>query len=236
MQTFSKQKFLSLTLKRQHKKAGEHLRDLFEKNLPIDIQYQNMEEWLGLPPLVLFSSIKDRFHLHMKNAAVELKEHNLLVNRFDTLDGVPFGKVHIYLEDLRSAFNIGNILRTTEAFRLGTIVFSKDMPDNRHPKVVKTAMGTASQVPCKQTDLHDCPRPFIALETQESAPPLFEFDFPSLVYLFLLEMKKEGSKPPLLKCAITPSKSLFAGLKNSLNVASAFAIASFSIKNALRNC
>ncbi|NRA89743.1 MAG: TrmH family RNA methyltransferase [Simkaniaceae bacterium] len=235
MQTFSKQKFLSLTLKRQHKKAGEHLRDLFEKNLPIDIQYQNMEEWLGLPPLVLFSSIKDRFHLHMKNAAVELKEHNLLVNRFDTLDGDPFGKVHIYLEDLRSAFNIGNILRTTEAFRLGTIVFSKDMPDNRHPKVVKTAMGTASQVPCKQRDLHDCPRPFIALETQESAPPLFEFDFPSL-FTLLIGNEERGLKASTLEMCDYSVQIPLCGSKNSLNVASAFAIASFSIKNALRNC
>jgi len=235
MQTFSKQKFLSLTLKRQHKKAGEHLRDLFEKNLPIDIQYQNMEEWLGLPPLALFSSIKDRFHLHMKNAAVELKEHNLLVNRFDTLDGDPFGKVHIYLEDLRSAFNIGNILRTTEAFRLGTIVFSKDMPDQQHPKVIKTAMGTASQVPCKQMDLHDCPRPFIALETQESAPPLFEFDFPSL-FTLLIGNEERGLKVSTLEMCDYSVQIPLCGSKISLNVASAFAIASFSIKNTLRNC
>ena len=228
---FTHAKFISLPYRRQHKNAGEHLRSLYEKKLPIDTHYRNMESWLKLPHLTQ-DDITDRFHLHMKEAAVELQEHNLLIKRFDSLSSSPYGPIHIYLEDLRSAFNIGNILRTVEAFRLGTIVFSEKTPNQMHPKVIKTAMGVASHVPCKQSPLSSCPRPFIALETVEDAPSVHTFDFPKS-FTLLVGNEERGLKTNTLESADYVVQIPLVGSKNSLNVASAFAITANLIKNVL---
>ncbi len=230
---FTFKKFHSLSYRCRHKNAGEHLRILYEKPLPLDAHYRQMEVWLKLPPISTIDEITDRFHLHMREASIELQEHNFLIQRFDTLSEILYGPVHIYLEDLRSAFNIGNILRTTEAFRLGTIIFSENTPNQHHPKVIKTSMGTASSVPCKQGGVDSCPGPLIALETMETAPSLFDFQFPTS-FTLLLGNEERGLKKSTLQSADHIVQIPLAGSKNSLNVAAAFAVAASQVKNSLR--
>ena len=221
---FTKEKFLSLSHRRRHKNGGLHLRILYEQQLPLDPHYRTMEAWLKLPPLEETNeNVIDRFHLHMKEAASSLQEHNLLVKRFDTLSDVPFGPVTIYLEDLRSAFNIGNILRTVEAFRLGTVVFSPNAPYIDNPKVEKTAMGTAAIVPTRKGDLFSLPKPLIALETVEGAPSIHDFSFPK-TFSLLLGNEEYGLKKETLRAADHIVQIPLIGSKNSLNVASAFSI------------
>lgn len=221
---FTFEKFNSLSIRRRHKNAGEYLRILYEKSLPLDDQYRQMESWLKLPSISTIDEMTDRFHLHMREAAVELQEHNLLIKRFDTLSEAPYGPIYIYLEELRSAFNIGNILRTTEAFRLGTIIFSENTPNQIHSKVIKTSMGIASYVPCKQGRLDSCPEPLIALETIENAPSIFDFEFPTS-FTLLLGNEERGLKKSTLQSADHIVQIPLIGSKNSLNVAAAFAIA-----------
>ena len=162
----------------------------------------------------------------MQEAALSLKEHNLLIKRFDTLSEIPYGPVSIFLEDLRSAFNIGNIMRTVEAFRLGTVIFSAGMPNGDHPKVMKTAMGVSP--PWKQGSLDACPRPWIALETVEGAAKIQTFDFPK-VFTLLIGNEERGLKSETVKRADAVVEIPLVGSKNSLNVASAFAITAHAI-------
>jgi tRNA G18 (ribose-2'-O)-methylase SpoU len=232
---FTFKKFNALPYRRRHKNAGEHLRVLYEQSLPLDDHYRQMEAWLKLPPISTIDEITDRFHLHMREASIELQEHNLLTKRFDTLSETPYGPAYIYLEDLRSAFNVGNILRTTEALRLGTIIFSENTPNQHHPKVIKTSMGTASSVPCKQGRVDSCPSPLIALETMETAPSIFDFEFPES-FTLLLGNEERGLKESTLQAAHHVVQIPLTGSKNSLNVAAAFAIAAANIqvKNSLR--
>ncbi|QVL58021.1 MAG: TrmH family RNA methyltransferase [Simkaniaceae bacterium] len=233
---FTKEKFFSLTHRRRHKNAGLHLRALYEQKLPIDLHYRAMEEWLKLSPLdETIEQMTDRFHLHMKEAAISLQEHSLLVKRFDTLSDTPYGPLMIYLEDLRSAFNIGNILRTVEAFRLGTVIFSKNTPYIDNPKVQKTAMGTDRAVPTKQGDLSSLTKPLIALETVEGAPSIHDFFFPESFSL-IIGNEEYGLKEETLSQADHVIQIPLIGSKNSLNVASAFAIVASHIKNQLSLC
>lgn len=226
--TFTKEKFLSLSYRQRHKHAGRYLRYLFEKGKEIEAHYRAMEQWLQLPPIE--GEVRDRFHLHMQEASLSLKEHNLLINRFDTLSDVPYGSTHLYLEDLRSAFNIGNILRTVEAFRLGTVVFSPSMPAADHPKVLKTAMGVSP--PWKQGSLDLCPRPWIALETLEGAPSVHFFQFPKS-FTLLVGNEERGLLKETVDRADQVIQIPLSGSKNSLNVASAFAIAAHVISSSI---
>ena len=228
--TFTQNKFLSMPLRRQHKYAGEYLRDLYDKGV-IDHQYRQMESWLELPPLSTNQeAMADRFHLHMKTAAVSIQEHHLLVKRYDQISTAPYGTVGVYLEGLRSAHNIGSILRTVEAFRLGPVYFSTSTPFADHPKVIKTAMGTASHVPCERKNLEDLPKPLIALETVEGAPSLFDFTFPK-AFTLLLGNEEYGLSKKAIERADHVVKISLLGSKNSLNVACAFAIAAAQLCN-----
>lgn len=230
---FSREKFLSLPHRRKHKNAGLHLRALYDQKLSLDLHYRAMEEWLNLPRIdETIQQMADRFHLHMKEAAISLQEHNFLVKRFDTFSTTPFGPHMVYLEDLRSAFNIGNILRTVEAFRLGTVVFSKNTPTIDNPKVKKTAMGVTTIVPTRQGDLTTLTKPLIALETVEGAPSIYDFSFPE-AFSLLMGNEEYGLKKETLQAADHIVQIPLKGSKNSLNVASAFAIVAAHIKNQL---
>lgn len=229
---FTKEKFLSLTIRRQHKHAGLHLRALYEGKLPLDLHYRAMESWLNLPPLEeKLEKLIDRFHFHMQEAAVSLPEGRLLVKRLDTLTETPFGTVTTYLESLRFAYNIGNILRTVEALRLGPVVFSENMSNTPHSKVQKTAMGTASIVPTSK----NLPKPLIALETSPDAPSLYDFTFPQ-TFTLLIGNEEYGLKEETLRAADHVVQIPLVGSKNSLNVVNAFAISASFIKNQLSEC
>ena len=233
--------FLRLSERYRHKRAAQLLRLYQEAPDPRKLAlYRRLENWMGLPNIQEdnFAKLSDRYHLHLAAAGVSWKEHNLLhspYNQADSASSVPYLPIAIYLDNLRSAFNVGSILRTTEAFRLGTICFAKNTPFIDNAKVQKTSMDTCDKVPCeKHSDLSLLPRPLIALETAPCAPSAFEFDFPDSFTLLLGNEEYGLSQESLAACDTVVQIPLY-GYKNSLNVASAFAIAAGIISHKLRS-
>lgn len=232
LQEFNQRKFLSLPYKLQHKKAAELLRLYHEKGENTCFShYLKLASWLSLPPISSeFSSIADRYHFHLKEATLSLKEHDFLVRRFDSLTDAPYLPIAIYLENLRSGHNVGSILRTVEAFRLGTVYFSEQTPNIQNKKVVEAAMGVASYIPHQTCHaLEELPSPLIAIETVEGAPSYFDFDFPETCSL-LLGNEEYGLKAETLKKADHVIQIPLLGSKNSLNVACAFAIIAAQVR------
>lgn len=231
--------FLQLSEKYRHRKAAQLLRSYHEtQSTPSLNTYRRVEKWLQLPPFnqERFPELSDRYHFHLTRAEVSWKEHNLLATFrvSDRPSAAPTLPVHIYLDHLRSAHNVGSILRTAEAFRFDTIYFSQNTPFATNEKVQKTSMQTYDKINCKQIDfLAELPRPLIALETDPLAPTLFEFDFPPSFTLMLGNEEYGLSDHALSQRDGIVSIPLY-GFKNSLNVASAFAIAAAVISNQLR--
>ncbi|NDB83428.1 MAG: TrmH family RNA methyltransferase [Alphaproteobacteria bacterium] len=225
-------KFLSLPPEQQHKKASELLRQIQRGERYLEPIYNNLCIWMNLALLPKFSlePLSNRFHLHLQNADVSWQEHNLLlVNKSDQPSDIACLPIGIYLDNLRSAFNVGSILRTVEAFRLGTVYFSRSTPFINHPKVQKTSMGTFDKIRCIQVDsLEGLPRPFIALETVTSAPTISDFTFPPS-FTLLLGNEEYGLSETTLASVDQFVQIPLLGYKNSLNVASAFAIAASKI-------
>lgn len=221
--------------KKAHKKAAEALREAYldETKFP---HYQELEALLSLAPIsYTFEALSDRYHEHLRLATISFKEHSFLPNisHLDSLSNEPFLPIDIYLDNLRSAHNVGSILRTTEAFRLGEIHFSEKTPFADHPKITKSSMGTASIVPCHQkTPLQALKRPLIALETAKTAISLYEFAFPPS-FTLLLGNEEYGLSQSSLTEADIILKIPLVGLKNSLNVANAFAITAGEIRRQL---
>lgn len=232
--------FLRLSERYRHKRAAMLLRTFQDTaDARTLLLYRRLEKWMELIPLKEgdFPQFSDRYHLHLAKAGISWKEHNLLAspcNQIDRPSSVPYLPVSIYLDNLRSAFNVGSILRTTEAFRLGTVCFAKHTPYIDNPKVQKTSMDAFDKVPCTQNaHLADLPQPLIALETDPNAPSVFDFSFPPSFTLMLGNEEYGLSEEALsLKSAIV--RIPLYGYKNSLNVASAYAIAAGVISHQLR--
>lgn len=222
---FTEKKFSSLPREQQHKKCMELMREM----------YLQMLSWMNLHTLASPSSqndVADRFHLHRVAAQVSLKEHNLLpqVHKGDTPSNAAFLPISIYLDRLRSAHNIGAIIRTTEAFRLGALYFSPGMAAPTHESVQKSAMHTAPLVSCHENvALESLPRPIIAVETVPDATPYYDFDFPEQ-FTLVLGNEEEGISDHSLQLADFIIKIPLQGQKNSINVASAFAIIAAEIR------
>ena len=228
--SFAKKKFLSFPLAKQHKKAAEELKCVYENKRPIT-SYRLIEKWLFLEPVSNhYEALSNRFHYHLECFSGSLKEHNLLKNlkRFDTLSKTPYGLVDVYLDHLRSGHNIGSILRTVEALRLGSVHFSPDMPNSLNKKVQDGSMGAASLVKTHQTPLNQLKKPLIALETVQGASSLFDFTFPKS-FTLMVGNEEYGLSKQALSSAKHIIEIPLVGSKNSLNVACAFAIVAAEI-------
>lgn len=238
MSHFTSRKFLALPSVQQHKKCSEILREAIEsESQEIYINklnhYQKMLQWLNMDfkPLNGFKEISDRYHYHLKIAEQHLKEHRLLsVKKTDKTAGEPFWNINIYLDNLRSAHNVGSIIRTTEAFRLGKIHFSPVTPSIANQQVKNAAMGCEEWVETEiRASLFDLPSPYIALETSEHAISLYDFIFPE-TFTLIVGNEEYGCSDETLAGADYLVEIPLRGKKNSLNVANAFAVAAAEIQ------
>ncbi len=241
MKQFTKAKFLKLELKQKHKKCALVLREIYEAllNKKTDPKalfslYNTFAAWLELEPFYNknLKKVSDLYHHHLSMGKLSLKEHNLLpfIRKGDRAPKKDFGNCTLYLEQLRSAYNVGSILRTVEAFRLGPIYFHPKTPFVNHDKVKKTSMGADQFVPCHVLkNLQDLPRPWVALETLEKGLEISEFIFPPS-FTLIVGNEEYGVSDEILKKANYALKIPLLGFKNSLNVACAFAIAAQEIQ------
>ncbi|MFA6501756.1 MAG: TrmH family RNA methyltransferase [Parachlamydiales bacterium] len=243
--TFTKSKFLKLDLPQRHKKCAEALRVIHEKILlkqytaHLYTHYNQLCKWLNLDIFVSenLKDVSDRYHFHLKLANVSLKEHNLLPS-LRNIDGnniqMPFLDNAIYLDSLRSAYNVGSIIRTTEALRLGSIYFEEKTPFVDNEKVQKTSMGSYQLTPCYQKfNFQDLPRPFIGIDTSDKAESIYDFIFPKK-FTLVLGNEEYGISDNMLKELDYLIEIPMLGFKNSINVASAFAICANEIRRQMQ--
>ncbi len=238
-QTFSKTKFLTLPTERQHKKCCELLRrayDSLRKELiPSLDHYNELQEWLDLPQLSSPTTAKliaDRFHFHLQHTSQGIKEHRLLptISKQDRPIGAPPLAVAIYLDNIRSAHNIGSIVRTTEAMRLGVLHFSERMAFVNHKQVQDAAMQCDQWVECHHgTPLNTLPTPIFCLETAPEALSIHDCIFPSS-FTLVVGNEEYGCSDNSLQHANYLIHIPLCGRKNSLNVANAYAIAAAEIR------
>ena len=229
---FTKRKFLSFSKTQQHKKCAELLRQAYEGRETLAL-YNDIAAWMELASLTSTSSeaLSDRYHTHAKHAALNHKEHHLLpsVRMGDKTTSEPTWDLSIYLDNIRSAHNVGSIIRTTEAFSLGKVYFSQATPFATHKQVQDAAMGATPWVECLQNiPLEALPHPILAMETADTATSIFEFSFPQ-TFTLVMGNEEYGCSEQTLKAADAILEIPLRGRKNSLNVANAFAIAAAEI-------
>ncbi len=231
--SYSQKKFLAQTQEKQHKECALLLKriltDQEESLWKIYLEWMN---WMNsTPPVFTPKHLADRYHSHLSQTRIHLKEHNFLkIQKQDKEASEPPLEITIYLENIRSAHNVGSIIRTTEGFSLGRLVFGGMTPLPTNKQVQDTAMGTVDWIDWSQGDLSTLPRPLIAIETSPDAIPIHKYEFPK-VCTIAVGNEEYGCSDELLAEADVILRLPMYGRKNSLNVANAFACVAHQIRS-----
>ncbi|MCX7656052.1 MAG: TrmH family RNA methyltransferase [Treponemataceae bacterium] len=147
-----------------------------------------------------------------------------------------FPGMQLYLDDLRSPFNIGSIFRTAESFGVEKIWLSPFCADPRHPRALRSAMGCIEIVPWERIDslekkeffFKGCRKDKISLFALETGgTTLSRFTFPQ-GGIMIIGSEELGVSPELLAladCSLGRVSIPTFGAKGSLNVAVATGIA-----------
>jgi RNA methyltransferase, TrmH family len=134
--------------------------------------------------------------------------------------------ISVYLEDIRSPFNVGSIMRTADSFGISNVYLSKSTPLPTTKRAERTSRGTSAIIPWKVCDLEDISdEPFVfGLET--GGIPIDEFRFPEAGTV-IVGSEELGLSPEAMQFLRTKGGCVsipLAGAKRSLNVSVAFGI------------
>lgn len=152
--------------------------------------------------------------------------------------------VEVALDNLRSAYNVGSIFRTSDGAGVAAIHLFGISPPPTQPQVAKTALGSDISIPWVQhwdglsaiRTKKDEGYLIWSLEKHISSVDLFSTaDLPlNRNLLLVVGNEKSGVDPDILAESDCIVHLPMAGHKESLNVASAFAIAIYTIMFGLK--
>jgi TrmH family RNA methyltransferase len=153
-----------------------------------------------------------------------------LLDTGGTLDGSKrrvFPGMEVYLEDIRSPFNVGAMFRSAESFGVEKLWLSPLCADPRHRRAQRTAMGCVDVLRWEREELEGVLQadrlPCFALET--GGTDIRDFKFPPGGIL-MVGSEELGLSPQALDRASLGRLSIGTwGVKGSLNVSVAFGIA-----------
>lgn len=138
------------------------------------------------------------------------------------------------LEDIRSAYNVGSILRTADGCGVAAVYLTGITPDATHPKVRKTALGAEDAVRSQRCgdaagllrELREAGYRVYALEGAAGAKDMFgaRLAFPAA---FVFGNEVAGVSPGALAAVDQALALPMLGVKVSLNVAAAAAAAGY---------
>lgn len=149
---------------------------------------------------------------------------------------LPRNPVHVVLDNLRSAFNVGSIFRTSDAGAVEHIHLCGMSAHPPHKKLEKTALGAFDYVPwtyhertadaldaLKAQGIHS-----VAIEVTQDAESLLECPWPKPVAI-VFGNEVTGINEKVLRRCDRAVRIPMHGYKNSMNVATAFGVVLFEV-------
>jgi len=134
--------------------------------------------------------------------------------------------IEVFLEDVRSPYNVGAIFRTAEAFGVSGIVLSASTPPPTHTRASRTSRGTHRIVKWRYGNIDEMEKRENVFALEEGGTPIGEFTFPEKGTV-LVGSEELGLSPEALDIA-RKSRGIVSipmfGVKRSLNVSVAFGI------------
>lgn len=153
-------------------------------------------------------------------------------------------RVELLVDNLRSALNVGSILRTADGAGVLHVHLCGITPTPQHPKVAKTALGAQRSVPWTHhrngllaaQQLHTRGVTLIGLEGGARARSLFELlpPRPDAPLALVVGSEITGVDPAILALCEQVVFLPMVGVKESLNVAVALGIALYHLRFGMR--
>ena len=149
---------------------------------------------------------------------------------------LPRRPIHIVLDNLRSAFNVGSVFRLADAARAAEVIPCGYTAYPPHHKLEQTSLGTTDSVPWRRfdntvaalADLKTKGIHIVGVETAGKASPYHRFEYNFPVALVLGNEALGVSEAALKLCDAVIEIPVF-GYKNSINVATASAIVLYDV-------
>jgi tRNA G18 (ribose-2'-O)-methylase SpoU len=165
----------------------------------------------------------------------DLEPHYAHVPRSE-LTPIPRNPVHVVLDNLRSAYNVGSIFRTSDAGAVAHMHLCGMTAHPPHPKLAKTALGAHDYLAWTYYERNrDCldalealDVPVVSLEVTDEAVSMAEFVWPKPVAI-VVGNEVNGVNERVLKRSQAVVRIPMHGYKNSINVATAFGIVLYHI-------
>jgi RNA methyltransferase, TrmH family len=130
----------------------------------------------------------------------------------------------VYLDDLRSPFNVGSIFRTADAFGVEEILLSPSCADPRHPRAQRSAMGAVDLLPWRRASLECISEQIPVFALELGGEDLGRFVFPERGIVVLGSEELGISSEVRKSCTYGTVSIPMLGAKGSLNVAVSFGI------------
>ncbi|HOT59861.1 MAG TPA: TrmH family RNA methyltransferase [Spirochaetales bacterium] len=135
-----------------------------------------------------------------------------------------FDGVRVFLEDIRSPYNVGSIFRTADACGFDEILLSGFTADPNHPRAQRTAMGACTIVPWQRVSLKElAAQESVIIGLELGGKSIDSFQFPRKGTL-LLGSEELGLSPEARALCTELISIPMLGAKGSLNVSVAFGI------------
>ncbi len=134
--------------------------------------------------------------------------------------------IAVYLEDIRSPFNVGSIMRTADAFGISRVYLSEATPLPTTKRAERTSRGANAIVPWSVSSLEEIAREQNVFGLETGGIPIDEFDFPD-EGIVIIGSEELGLSPEALSIAREKRGCVsipLSGAKRSLNVSVAFGI------------
>jgi len=153
----------------------------------------------------------------------------------------PKWPLHLALDDVRSRYNVGSLLRTADAFRVQKVYLGGFTPAPPHPEIHRAALGAEEAV------AWECIRhlsrhlemlraegfAIIAVEQTTTSVGLSDFDWPAPPWVIVLGHEVRGLSEEVLTACTHAVEIPQYGTKHSLNVAVAGGIVLYQAVQAL---
>ena len=144
--------------------------------------------------------------------------------------------VHVVLDNIRSAYNVGSIFRTSDACAAAHLHLCGMSAHPPHKKLDKTALGAQEYVPWTYWErTRDCLEalrgqglPVIGVEVTDDAVPMDQFTWPQPAAV-VFGNEVDGINERRLRQCGHVVRIPMRGHKNSLNVATAFGIVVYAM-------
>lgn len=148
--------------------------------------------------------------------------------------------IEVVLENIRSAFNVGSIFRTSDSAGITALHLCGMTPTPENPKVSKTALGSEFNLPWQFhpnsleiiQQKHDQGFQILALEGGNDAISLQDaiFTLSPEPILLIIGSEVSGLDPKILSLCNSIVSIPMLGFKDSLNVAVAYGIAAYFLR------